>query len=253
MSRIVLTGAPGALYRPTPADLPADKDLSHSYFRYVDASGFDLSLYDLTDVDILDSDCRNVILPAKIDYLMSRRTLWTGAKIPATVSSYNHDLVVEALKQRYVLATAANKPRLQRVYQWVAADYTHSWQDSIWQLINVGGYSVTQIRNAFNAAFAPYPGLLSRLKSHLDRSMWQQASPSLVQNLTAIGHTPDDGSPTVDVTGVLSGLDRWANARALEVAFGGFWYVAMLDPHPVVFWAGRVNDPDWWQSAWGLR
>jgi len=100
--RTVLQGTPTRYRRLRAGDLPADRDLRQSYWRYVDFASYDLSPYDLTDTDILDCKGAGSILPDgdRTDWLISRRTDWTGAVIPADVSSYNHDFVNEVTKQR---------------------------------------------------------------------------------------------------------------------------------------------------------
>src|SRR3990167_10259108 len=99
--RTVYQGTPQQPYRLLASDLPADRDLRQSAWRYVDFSGFDLSTYDMRDMDIWDCVGRNVVLPdgGRTDYIQSRRTDWTGASIPPDVSSYIHDLVVEGFAQ----------------------------------------------------------------------------------------------------------------------------------------------------------
>src|SRR3989304_4365040 len=98
--RTVLIGAPLALYRLLPSDLPADLALKHSFWRWVDFSGFDLSAYDMRDMDVIGCNGAGVTLPeGKTACLMSRRTDWTGAVLPSDISSYNHDFVVEKYRQ----------------------------------------------------------------------------------------------------------------------------------------------------------
>lgn len=254
--RVVLTGAPGALYRPTATDIPS-ADLTNSFFRYLDLSGFDLSLYDLTDVDVLDCDCRNVLLPAAIDHLMSRRCDWTGATIPATVSSLNHDLVIESMKQRasQVSTTVRNAGLvvIKHMQSGGVTDYSTSWHDGFQALRDAyPSVSVATLRTRIAQMFATRPRLAARLTKEYQKARSIQVTwPSWA----AVGVGGNTYDFTTDVAAANG--DRWLLARSIEVTLNTLtaraWlcHVEQVEPWPFVEiieaggWTGVGN---WWRG-----
>lgn len=252
MPRVVLTGSPGALYRPTKADLPEDGDARDAFLRYVDLSGLDLSKFDLRNSDILDCDARGVILPAdnRTDYMQSRRTNWRNAVIPADVSSYNHDLVVECYRQ-----LNPNHPVLKRVIARVGDGlYDKSWRDSIFDVMQGLGVTKQQALDSYRLSLlGKRPKLLDRLKQHVRDDDIRQAPPSTRRPLDAY---PASGGETLDLSAFDFGVDRYECSRRLEREFPAYWfYVGQLDPWPIILTISSdrvVGEPrrDWWTAAW---
>ena len=263
MTRTVLTGTPTTPYTLLPGDLPPDLDLTASFWRWVDLSGFDLSAYNLMDVDILDCTGDGAILPEdKTHYLMSRRTTWAGAHIPSDVSDLAHDLVVEVLNQH----TAPAGPRKQAV-EWVrdhvAADYTNSWNTAIWRLVNQRGLTRQQVWTTFSTyAFAGYPHLLERLRYELSMPLRETPRPQPLGDhikVYGLGESPDAVWRRVDWDFDSASPDRYILARRIETRLDirklalAPWrvWVAQLEPFfiavasPVSFI--RPGSPyNWW-------
>ena len=249
--RIVLQGTPGNLYVPTAADLPADRDLRQSFFRYVNISGRNLSLYNLQDVDILDSVATNVRLPGsqRTDYLMSRRVNWSGAIIPSDISSYNHDLVVESYRQ-----LSAFHPVLSRVIARVSSSYINSWRDSIFDVMQSLNITKEQARDQYIAVVGnSRPRLTKRLRDHVRNGDIKDTPPNTVRPINAY---PTSDGQTLDLSAIPLGLDRYAAARLLESQFSEYWfYVGQLDPHPIIITLRRnrldgTPPWDWFKNAW---
>lgn len=247
--RTVLTGAPGALYLLQLSDLPLDLNLRHSFWRWVNFSGFDLSAYDMRDMDILDSNGNTARLGVgKTAMLMSRRTTWTNAVLPLDASSYNHDFVVEVYNK--ALAGSLSGPvrtSVTLMRNYVAGGYARSWQDAIQQLVNAG-LTVPQMRTRFTPIFTAYPKILGRMNQHLDRRLWSPTAPNWTRTRDEEGN---------DFTPQISGNDRWALARMLEQHILTTrsrevrCYFLQLDPVPVLRVTpredGLFNDPLWWR------
>ncbi|OGR89983.1 MAG: hypothetical protein A2V88_12315 [Elusimicrobia bacterium RBG_16_66_12] len=274
MARIVLTGTATKLRRLRAADLPADRDLRNSYLRYVDLSGFDLSIYDMRDTDIIDCVGRGVILPdfaagdlQATDYMQSRRTDWTGAKIPAIVSSYNHDLVVEVLRQAIPSLSGVPLQAAQVVANYVSGDYARSWRDGYWQVMDKLGLDVDGVLANVLPAFKGYPKLESRLRHHHDSGRISPVPPGFRSKADDFEFSVD-GVNTVreNIAVALVGkYDRYALRQTLRTAirtkYAGWttlaqhydiWF-AQLDPYPIFFWRDANMSPDLgddWHAGW---
>jgi len=261
--RKILIGTPLSLYKFTAADIPPGGDLSNSFFQYVDfhprTGGVvrerfngDLSAVNLTDVDMLNCDCRNV-LTGDISYIMSRRTNWTGATISPTLKSGfgSADLIREILRQNgstYALAA------LSGITPFV---YPLSWKTMSLHMFQVeGSYPISHQKVL--ALFANYPHILRRLNEfgadrgmELDRSD-QYRLGNLAEIHVAGGLRPYNISQHRSVQTL--GLDRYDLARRVETAmeqFGRFEVrVTQIDPSLILSVSTRevaVSDPDWWK------
>lgn len=251
--RTVIIGAPASFRVLTPADLPVDLSLRHSFWRWVDFSGFDLSAYDMRDMDILDCNgTASKLGLGKTAMLMSRRTTWTNAVLPADISSYNHDFVIEVYNKA-LLGTLTNSIRasVTLMRNYVQGGYARSWQDAIQQLVN-SGLSVAQMRTRFTLVFSPYPKILSRMEQHLTTKLWRPTAPNWRREKIEV-----EGL-IINVAGHISGSDRWALARMLEqliLAERGVQikcHFLQLDPFPVLR-AIDQTDPQWEDPLWWLR
>jgi hypothetical protein len=172
--RIVRTGTKDKLYRLTEADLPADGSLKGSYFKWVDLSDLDLSGYDMQFVSTADCVAHNVTL-GEIEYLYSRRTTWADSEIPPLVSSLNHDMVLEVMRQHTAKPNTPEFEAIEWVISHVGASYYNSWTTAIWHLVNVMGLTREQVWEYFSThAFAGYQRCLNRLKSELAQQLRQE-------------------------------------------------------------------------------
>ena len=143
-------------------------DLRGSFYKEEDLTGQDLSAYDVRFISLADCTARNVILPDNIDYLYSRRTDWSGARIPPLVSSLAHDLVLEVMRHHTAKQGTREYGAIEWVISHVGASYENSWNTAIWHLVNVMGLTRKQVWDYFSVhAFAGYQRLLNRLQSEL--------------------------------------------------------------------------------------
>ena len=260
MARIVLQGTASRLRRLRAADLPADHDLSRSFLRWVDLSGFDLSAYDMEDMDIIDCRAQNVILPGKLDYLMSRRTDWTGCAIPADLPSYIHDLVVELFRQRAAQLTGLAQQVAQALATFTAGSYERSWRNGYDHVMTTFGLTAQETRDVAAQVLAPYPRMLARLDRHLVAGLISAIIPDQRRDLTAIKVIDQTGAErTLNISVVPLSLDRYQaeqNIRNVVVAgIGplGDVKVLQLDPFPIVLvkdYTITPDLPDWWRGAW---
>ncbi|KKL83369.1 hypothetical protein LCGC14_1975470, partial [marine sediment metagenome] len=176
MLRVVRTGTPGNLYRLRLSDLSAD--LSYSHFRYVNADGLDLSGYKLDFTDWVNCSCRGVVLPeGATEWLLSRDTTWSGATIPSDVSDLNHDLVVEVLRQGAAKSSGPRRRMLAFIADFIALTYRHSWNDGMWWLNNVKGFSRDEVNRFLGSTFVGYPSLLNRLANSMYDTWTDHAIP----------------------------------------------------------------------------
>lgn len=166
MSRIVLPGTPKELYRVTDADLPADRDLRYSYWRYTDFSALCLTGYDMRKMDILDSMGDLCVLPdhdidgtAATDYIQSRRTSWKGTTIPANLSSLNHDLMKELLYQ-----LSGENLLVKAIADYVGESYLNSWGDALWNARKRAGIPNGKLTAAPGAT--DKAGLVAKLRAY---------------------------------------------------------------------------------------
>lgn len=134
--RTVLTGTPEKLRRLRDRDLPGDRDLRQSFWQWVDFSDYDLSCFDMRDMDILDSVGARVILPSRdidgiaaTDYIQARRTLWDGAIIPKNVSSLHHDFVREVIHQ-----LSGGDPFFEGFVAYLGESYENSLGDALYHV-----------------------------------------------------------------------------------------------------------------------
>lgn len=224
MSRIVLTGSPGALYQLQAGDLPADFDLRYSFWRYVDFRNFNLSAYNMNYMDIYDSLGGGVTLPTNIRLLESHRTDWTGAVIPgASLDNMMQDLISEEMRQRSATLTGRAKAAItasrNHLDYRIAGDsaYFRSWSTMPKAWADAG--IATQLHiNAAGTFFAGYP----KLKRTFDQSAawYTQQIP-----VASMPRPPSTVAERAEYDGVdlrpytVGSLDRWATARALEALF----------------------------------
>ncbi len=270
LTRIVKRGRPNALYRLTVTDLPADFDLRQSHFRYVDASGLDLSAYDCRHTDWIHCVCDNIILPDNrmTDNLYSRNSTWTGAQIPADISSLNHDVVQEVIRQAIPgLRRTRARQMMTFCFNWMNFQYSHSWSNAIWTLINLEGYTLREVSRFAGEAFQGYLQLLDRLRNATlpDRSR-SRLVPTLRPHIRPVlvdggRETRDDGVWPNSLRAAWMLEDRYLAAREIETWMdatrpqGAPWLAAVfaMGPIPVEKVEPGVNkdpalhgDSLWW-------
>jgi len=238
MSRIVLTGTPTTLYRPRARDLPADRDLSFSHFEYVDASGLDLSAYNLSYTDWWWCNCDGVRLPVGgTAWLLSRETSWTGAIPPADLraNAISHDLLIEAYRQGLALMPARDQPVGNTILNYLSRNYTACLSDGVKYALSQG-YTAADLR----ALVQDSPLLRPDLDDQLNK---QTAPGGLVDFKAGRAALPngldfDDGSPLSIAPAIRR--DRWRLARALEALleklYGEPWRVLVkqVAPFPLI-------------------
>ena len=118
MTRTVIVGTPRALERISLRDLPADKNLDFSFWRYVDFSGLDLSDYSMEDVDIIDYDAHGASLP-ECPFSQFRFPVDnTGLVLHPDTSSFNHDLMAAMFQQ----ASNFSEPVITRIFNYSVKD-----------------------------------------------------------------------------------------------------------------------------------
>lgn len=253
MARTVIEGQPMQLAPVT------ETNLRNAYLRYADLNG--LVITDAYDADILDCRAQNVTLPeGGTDYIMSRRTDWTGSVMPSDLSSYSQ-LVVEQIRQALVTGRAAVSA--QALHGYVAGSHLRSWQDSINFLINTG-LSLEEVDDDLKAIFQGYPKLEGRLRHHIDTGKIRPSPPSIAMDLARFRVRLADGNREINLAPFFQGrsaLDRYQTARDLEpfieskVGEPVRCYVGMLDPLPIVFavslsWLVDPDQEDWWTVFW---
>ena len=260
--RIIKEGELGNLLPLTTADLPEDKDLKHSFFRYVDMSGLDFTGYDMRDMDVLLCKAHGVVLPgheidgvAATDYLCSRMTDWEGSTIPGNISSYHQDIVPELFKQKAQARLTVGQKIWGRVFDHLKGSVLASWQDSFWKYRNV--WTDLQVNDALfrtfvSNSFGDYPRITARMEAHLSGRENVKEEPPISKAIYKSFDGLKREYPALD------GLDRWANARALEEHFAGqhdpvHVYVHQIEPLPIVFCVPHAMLPEprlgWW-GAW---
>lgn len=259
--RTLLTGAiqgsPNNLRVVTPADLPRDRSLRDWYFRYTRCD-LDLSDYDLTNADVLDSNWNGVTLGVgKTPYLNSRRTTYRGANLPSDISSYNHDLVVEMYRQ----APNASHPIIQYVINHVHQQYRNSWGTFFFGIQRDTRFTLQEIGAQAAIAQQGYTRIESRMAFHLSLPNGGAVEqpirfPGKARFSWFDKHIrlPDVIDLELDVRGI--GLDRWAIGQMLSQRFHDIpFYVAMLEPDVVLINPGgdrfeAQRNPDWWMRYW---
>lgn len=269
MARTVLSGAPGALYVLQAADLPLDLDLRFSHWEYVDASGFDLSAYDMREVDLLDCKLDGVILPSRIAGVYSRRSTFLNATIPTSLPVMHiHDIGCELLRQRIAALPAGADRQLAiavRSYFVTGStvNYGKSFTDCMYSLMTVSGLTIAQMANRGAAVFEGYPRWLRRVAYIL-------ANPSLMApaiptddggNARVITET---GDAFVDLRPAFPGGDDRALlamriASRLGALTGYPWrvHVTQLTPYPLIeaVAESRITGAlfGWWIGLRGAR
>ena len=255
MTRIVKTGTPSRLYRLKRNDLPGDKDLTHSFFEYVNLSGFDLSEYDLRDSTIYHCNAHDVKLgEGKTNWMESRFTDWTDSDLPSDISDWSWDFIKTIFDQH----TPANPRESDVITKAMAVGqddtYLHSWNEILHSEETEMGLTRGEVHTTNISLMAGYPRLLSRLdKMQTD----DRIKPgSLVANMDLTHYTPPYTDVELDLTpDILNTHDRFEQALHLESVYPGVrFYVAANTPFTYVLSLGRdcsVKDDEWWWSeAW---
>lgn len=251
--RTVFVGTEANPYRLRLADIPADRDLSFSFWRWVDFSGRNFPNFNMTDMDIINCDGRNAYLSNSIGGLTSRRTNWRGARIPPNVSSAQHDLVAEVMR-----ANAGTDPELQQLAQvvndYLRGDYTRSWADAFPYVRQQMGWTNTEPGSnltKLRAILDGYPNILRRLIQNAKASAWGSTpGGAFTTDLSAV--PVYSANRTVDLRPYrdLATLDRWAFARSLELVFPDTkFYIKRLEPTPVVL----AMDANFAVGSWWLN
>ena len=250
----VIQGTADKLYRLQRADL--DFDLRQSYWRYVDFSGFDLSGYDMRDMDILDSYGAGCILP-NTDWMISRRTDWTNATI-TDLSSYNRDLVIEAVRQNLPSLSSQASLMAEVIIARKTSGYGVSWQDTLHSIMEAG-LTKAELKTEGEKVFAGWPSLLARLRYHLSTDLITsvKAGDGMSVSTPAIIKLPH-GDVLERLDFFLTGTDRYIAARAIEKSYlqrgiEVVAYVGQLDPWPYVIVASTVRVKPtfgWWRTSW---
>lgn len=266
MARIVVTGQPGRLRKLRMRDLPADLNLSKSYLRWVDLDGRNLSAYKMEDMDIIDCDGSGVTLPPgdQMQYLMSRRTDWTGAIIPADVSSYNHDLVVEVVRQAMPGLSGLDLQVAQVIESYIGGSYNTSWNDGYWQVMDQLGLSQGDALLHGLPMFAGYSSLGNRLQNTHDTNAIHPTPPIQQRDLSSVIIViSPDGTTTVEDFASriqLVSFDRHKIREQLRMYLRTTYghrmdaWLPQLDPVIVLFVRGAevgeedVGDEDWYRS-----
>jgi len=260
--RTVLQGTPTRYRRLRAGDLPADRDLRQSYWRYVDFASYDLSPYDLTDTDILDCKGAGSILPDgdRTDWLISRRTDWTGAVIPADVSSYNHDFVNEVTKQRIPSLTGTSLSIAQgAVAQFARDGYWISWRNLYHEAMTRLGITAREAYTATRDVFAGRPRMLARLMEQMTSRITSLSPGDGITTATPVKVKLADGTePTRFDLFLTNATDRYLVARAIEQAYltnrgvEVVAHVGQLEPWPAVQVVARTRaiGETWFAGSW---
>jgi hypothetical protein len=232
----------------TAKDLPQDFNLANSYWNQVDYSGWDLSPYIMTDMDMIDCPGQGATFPGEGTALIQMRvtdpaidklTLLDGAWIPPDASSYNHHFVVEGMRQ----AANPTDPINIFVREYVAADYSHSWSDALYEAIQIFGQK--EVYDALLISFDGFPKWLSRLEFHFKDESWGPNVPWQT-DLSRVPVTGDTGTHDYDMRFQPVTNDRYQLARNLKNAVStnpdiprvAVWVVQTL-PKPVILWADK--------------
>jgi len=99
------------------------------------------------------------------------------------------------------------------------------------------------MRTRFIPIFSPYPKILARMRHHVDNALWRPTAP--VWRRTTDDEGEDQGSR-------ISGSDRWALARVLELFILNNrgrdvrCHFLQLDPEPVLRVAAADAPLLWW-------
>ncbi len=250
--RTVLQGTSDRLYQLQRADLPDDFDLRQSYWRYVDFSGYDLSGYDMRDMDILDSDGSGSTIP-NTDWTISRRTDWAGATL-TDVSSYNHDLMVEVVRQANVTGRVLEMAKA--IDAAISRGYENSWQNNILHVITSLGLTIKQAIPLAKEVFQGHPRLLSRFDYHASIGLISADRPGAGIGIDTefLVKLRENEKSRFDF--FLTGTDRYIAAQAITKSYSDVEVVTHLGqldpwPYPIVVSTSRVRPVfGWWSTAW---
>jgi hypothetical protein len=243
-------------------DIPPGGDVRQSYWRYVDFSSFDLSLLDMRDMDILDCDGRNAILPADgamLDWTISRRTNWRGAVLSPNQSSFINDLAVEVILQNRSNSPPENLPGVDAAVAHLRASYAHSWQDALQAALDAG--FTYRPASPVVASQARY---VERMAAHFRHGRVTPVPPgegvTRSTPVRPILARPENEGRTERLDFALSGTDRYESAQMIEIIMENrtgepVWaHVGQLDPWPHVEIVARsllpVPEFGWWGNTW---
>lgn len=254
--RIVLRGTKKKLYRLRKCDLPKDGSLQGSFLKWVDLSGFDLLGYDCQWVDIHDSNCQKVILPERIEFMVSLRSDWTDAYLPKAVS-FCGGLVREVLRRH----TAPPGSRAEAMVNFVLSalsvreEHYDVWQVAVHHFRTVMNLTdEEQCETWERYVFGGYPDLMAATRRYLTAAI-KEPKPLWPRDQRFGG---PKGEPVVVPANVITPFateDRWAAARMLEQYLGDGWeaHYFMLTGIP---WVVAMHENiargagEWWRRAW---
>ena len=249
-----IVGTPGQPRTVTLADLPADHDLRHNFWRHVILDGLDLSAYDMRDMDILDYSAVGTAF-GQMDWAILRRGDATGAIIPSDISSFSQ-LVVEVLRA----APNISHPAVTLVYDHVRSDERFSWNDSIHRLRTELGMADADTLATFNTAFIGFPGLLGRLAEMVQTQPRSDPPGTGITVATPVRVLGRSGEHREQFAAQLAGQhDRFAAGRLIELVFQARGedmavHIDQLTPWPNVQIVERTimadQDFGWWRTGW---
>lgn len=241
--RITLAGTPQSLYRLRKANLPTDRDLTHSHLYYVNADGFDLTDYNCDWMDWVHCSARGTAIPEGAPHLYSYKTDWTDAPLPRDFHHLNRDFLVEAMKQQARKSVGADATILFSTASHPDDNMGGSWVTAVPELIRQG-HAAEDVLRVTTEAFAPFPNAAHRLSELFKHRNWKDTLFEVVSpHLNVV--SPDGGRIYIPDTlwpDKLKGLwrkrDRWATARAAEVYLdatipkGAPWAVIIINFEP---------------------
>ena len=270
MGRLVLTGTKDVLYRLRLKDLPSDHNLRGSILKWVDLSGFDLSGYDCRFMDIHDSLAHDVILSANVDYLVSLRSDWQGARIPKLVPFCGWSLISEVLRQHTAPSGSREAEMIEWVQRLIASSDTDSrnpWHVSRQYFEDELGVPPAKAYQIFATyVFGRYPRLLSALANAREAENSPNTLPVSQRDYIDVSD-PDFPDFVVrlgkEELRPLGTEDRWAAARMIEQHLDSRylsegWKVMLffLTPKPWAIIAYRPEDREeegiWWSKGMAL-
>lgn len=220
--RLIGIGTKDKLWQPTSQQL-ALPDWDNSFLEWVDLSG--LKLPPMRDADCFHYKATGTTFQ-NTDYTQFRYPIdLTGVVLPADISSYNHDFVVEIMKR----SSNATNPAIKLIFEHVAASYLHSWSDVIYRVIHEIKLSPDKTREVMAESFIGYPHLLTRLAWHMDNYSWR-AWPPDTEN-TSIG-LDDEREELASYLG--TSKDRWAVREMLRSVTNKELYILQSIPHFVI-------------------
>lgn len=258
VTRIVGVGTKDKLWTPSTAQL-AEKDWDNSYLKRANISG--LTIPPMWNASVVDCRATKTVFQ-NVDLSTFRRSIdLSGATIPKMISSLNHDLVREVIRQGAAASTGPAKDLLTWTADYIdpvklgIVAYENSWGVAIWKMVNELKLTREQVREYLTRGFAEYPRLMNRL----DKELRGELSPDLPT------YGKGDLNPKVGVTVDESQIkamdteDRWAAARMTEQYLnhlsGVEWQVQVFTLDPYVFPVARVKLDDtkvWWHRSMGI-